>query len=143
MPKRKNVGSTTEKRTAAKDHKNEEQVWSKSKKKRMRRFKKQRGETANNTVKSTDAQKLDESRPGKRKDDNQKLLLTTSVESNNGTSNETLNVTSCRPRSALQEAFMARLSGSRFRELNEVGVSFSHLLTSLLALTSLPLYTII
>ena len=120
MPKRKKSGSTSEKRTAATDPKNDDHAWSKSKKKRMRLKKRPEEKAKNTTTRGTDDKKLDESLPRERESHNQKPLTITDTKTNNGTANETLNVRSSRPRSALQEAFIARLSGSRFRELNEV-----------------------
>ena len=98
MTKRKYNESAKE--TPKKVRKPFEDEWSKSKKKRMRRLKAKQAKM-NPTSKPENAQKKETK---SSLDESEKVATKT-------------------PSSALQESFKARLTGSRFRELNEVCVS--------------------
>jgi hypothetical protein len=88
-----------------------EEVWSKSKKKRMRQRKAKQKKTD-----SQDKNVVSKKNKCVDKVDNTKSVKQQPFPSSSGTATEP---------SELQKSFMARLTGSRFRELNEVRLNAS------------------
>jgi len=102
----------------------EEQGWSKSKKKHMRKIlKMQKTASSNdNDKKTTIAGGSNTPNPRPSKNSTVSKKQESSHKNENPSTNDTtlsLGNSSIRPKSALQQAFLSRLAGSRFRELNE------------------------
>ena len=124
---------------------NDDIPWSKSKKKRMRKRKRieaEREANNNSGTNNTRLQKFTDEEHGrqtteKHMDNNKKPTtekqksskIDDNINSIGGSREISLNVgPGIKPKSALQSAFLDRLKGSRFRELNEVRCSFINII---------------
>ena len=133
--------------SAEKEGKNDnDQPWSKSKKKRMRRLmgQKKKHHNQQEDMKNVRQGIIDNPKKTKKADDDKKKIETKNDKKNekssNGANDDTAASTKSlggRPKSALQQTFLARLSGSRFRELNEVSYLLFYFLSSVVCDTSL------
>lgn len=112
----------------ANDNVNDEEPWSKSKKKRMRKLmaRNNRNEENKQTKDGDTNQKKGHARNNNKynnnsKSNDKKEETTLANQANTATDGNILNLnqTTKRPMSALQQKFLSRLAGSRFRELNE------------------------
>ena len=116
MPKRKraknkgNGGNSTE----------EQNAWSKSKKRHMRKMQKA-AKNQNENSKKAENESGNNSKSAQNEDTGKGKLVDNKNEQQPPSGNNALSMgkSSIRPKSALQQAFLSRLAGSRFRELNE------------------------
>lgn len=118
MAKRKREGQPSGAGKSSERTSNEE-GWSKSKKRHMRKM--HRANDDAGIEKPVNQQKVSNKsdRATIEKKSNQKLAPDTSAANALPSDKLDLGVSSIRPKSALQQAFLSRLAGSRFRELNE------------------------
>jgi ribosomal RNA-processing protein 8 len=119
MPKRKQGKRDSEKSGEGKASKNNEEGWSKSKKRHMRKIQRRANDGGSTDQTSTTRQHgKSERSPSEQNPPHETVLADTSAIKAASTKLD-LGTSNIRPKSQLQQAFLSRLAGSRFRELNE------------------------